>query len=134
MDPNGPSTGSKTPGETRPELAATLRRIEARLERLEQAFEPIAQATSAAPALTSTAVDVLDDWAKPHGDLDTRLPTLSELLERRTRPEALAHNHRSASACMLSGPTACQTRTGAACCKGAFEDSGEFNGDQSIFR
>jgi hypothetical protein len=82
--------GSKTPGETRPELEATLRRIEARLERLEQAFEPIAQATNAAPALTSTAVDVLDDWANQHGDLDIRLRTLSELLERMTRPEALA--------------------------------------------
>ena len=90
MDPNGPTTGSKTPGETRPELEATLRRIEARLERLEQAFEPIAQATHAAPAFTSTAVDVLDDWANQHGDLDTRLRTLSELLERMTRPEALA--------------------------------------------
>lgn len=118
MDPNGPSTGSKTPGETRPELEATLRRIEARLERLEQAFEPIAQATSAAPAFTSTAVDLLDDWADQHGDLDTRLRTPSELLERMTRPEALAprrtRNRRSASACMLSRPTACRTSTGMA--------------------
>lgn len=89
MDPKGPSTGSTTPGETRSDIEATLRRIEARLERLEQTFEPIAQATTAAPALTSTAVDVLDEWANQHGDLDTRLRTLSELLERLTRPEAL---------------------------------------------
>ena len=92
MDPKvAPSTGSTTtPGETRPDLEATLRRIEARLERLEQVLDPITKATTAAPALTSTAVDVLDDWAKQHGDLDTRLRTLSELLERVTRPEALA--------------------------------------------
>ena len=92
MDPKVvPSTGSTTtPGETRPDLEATLRRIEARLERLEQVLEPIAKATTAAPALTSTAVDVLDDWANRHGDLDTRLRTLSELLERMTRPETLA--------------------------------------------
>jgi len=92
MDPKvAPSTGSTTtPGETRPDLEATLRRIEARLERLEQVLDPITKATTAAPALTSTAVDVLDDWANQHGDLDTRLRTLSELLERMTRPEALA--------------------------------------------
>ncbi len=91
MDPKvAPSTGSTTPGENRSELEATLRRIEARLERLEQAIEPLTEVTAAAPALTSTAVDVLDDWAKQHGDLDTRLRTLSELLERMTRPEALA--------------------------------------------
>jgi uncharacterized protein YjgD (DUF1641 family) len=92
MDPKvAPSAGSKTtPGETRSDLEATLRRIEARLERLEQTLDPIAQATTAAPAFTSTAVDVLDDWANQHGDLDTRLRTLSELLERMTRPEALA--------------------------------------------
>ncbi|MGB5195046.1 MAG: hypothetical protein WBN70_18825, partial [Polyangiales bacterium] len=92
MDPKVvPSTGSTTtPGETRPDLEATLRRVEARLERLEQVLEPIAKATTAAPALTSTAVDVLDDWANRHGDLDTRLRTLSELLERMTRPETLA--------------------------------------------
>ncbi len=91
MDPKvAPSTGSTTPGENRPELEATLRRIEARLERLEQAIEPLTEVTAAAPALTSTAVDVLDDWANQHGDLDTRLRSLSELLERMTRPEALA--------------------------------------------
>jgi uncharacterized protein YjgD (DUF1641 family) len=92
MDPKvAPSTGSTTtPGETRSELEATLRRIEARLDRLEQTLEPITGVTAAAPALTSTAVDVLDDWANRHGDLDTRLRTLSELLERMTRPEALA--------------------------------------------
>jgi len=91
MDPKvAPSTGSTTPGENRSELEATLRRIEARLERLEQAIEPLTEVTAAAPALTSTAVDVLDDWANQHGDLDTRLRTLSELLERMTRPEALA--------------------------------------------
>ncbi len=74
MDPKvAPSTGSTTPGENRPELEATLRRIEARLERLEQAIEPLTEVTAAAPALTSTAVDVLDDWANQHGDLDTRL-------------------------------------------------------------
>ena len=91
MDPKvAPSTGSTNPGETRPDLEATLRRIEARLERLEQAIEPITQATTAAPAFTSTAVDVIDEWANQHGDLDARLRTLSELLERLTRPEALA--------------------------------------------
>jgi uncharacterized protein YjgD (DUF1641 family) len=92
MDPKvAPSTGSTTtPGETRSELEATLRRIEARLDRLEQTLDPITEATAAAPALTSTAVDLLDDWANRHGDLDTRLRTLSELLERMTRPEALA--------------------------------------------
>lgn len=91
MDPKvAPSTGSTTPGENRSELEATLRRIEARLERLEQAIEPLTEVTAAAPALTSTAVDVLDDWANQHGDLDTRLRSLSELLERMTRPEALA--------------------------------------------
>jgi uncharacterized protein YjgD (DUF1641 family) len=91
MDPKvDPPTGSTTPGETRSDLEATLRRIEARLERLEQAFEPIVQATTAAPALTSTAVDVIDEWALQHGDLDARLRTLSELLERLTRPETLA--------------------------------------------
>lgn len=90
MDPKvAPSTGSTTPGETRSDLEATLRRIEVRLERLEQAVEPLTEVTAAAPALTSTAVDVLDDWANRHGDLDTRLRTLSELLERMTRPEAL---------------------------------------------
>ena len=92
MDPKvAPSTGSTTtPGETRSELEATLRRIEARLDRLEQTLDPITEATTAAPALTSTAVDLLDDWANRHGDLDTRLRTLSGLLERMTRPEALA--------------------------------------------
>mgnify|MGYP001825390074 CR=1 FL=1 len=91
MDPKvAPSTGSTTPGDSRSELEVTLRRIEARLERLEQAIEPLNEVTTAAPALTSTAVDVLDDWANQHGDLDTRLRTLSELLERMTRPEALA--------------------------------------------
>ena len=92
MDPKvAPATGSTTtPGETRSDLEATLRRIETRLERLEQALDPITQATAAAPALSSTAVDVLDDWANQHGDLDERLRTLSELLERITRPEALA--------------------------------------------
>jgi len=53
--------GSKSSGETGADLETTLRRIEARLERLEQSLEPLAQATTAAPALTSTAVDVLDD-------------------------------------------------------------------------
>jgi uncharacterized protein YjgD (DUF1641 family) len=92
MDPKvAPTTGSTTtPGETRSDLEATLRRIETRLERLEQALDPITQATAAAPAFTSTAVDVIDDWANQHGDLDERLRTLSELLERMTRPEALA--------------------------------------------
>jgi uncharacterized protein YjgD (DUF1641 family) len=92
MDPKvAPSTGSTTtPGETRPDLEATLSRIEARLERLERALDPITEATTAAPAFTSTAVDVIDDWANQHGDLDERLRTLSELLERMTRPEALA--------------------------------------------
>jgi len=91
MDPKvAPATGSTSPGENWSELEATLRRIEARLERLEQAIEPLTEVTAAAPALTSTAIDVLDDWAKQHGDLDTRLRTLSELLERMTRPEALA--------------------------------------------
>jgi hypothetical protein len=91
MDPKvAPSTGSTTPGDNRSELEVTLRRIEARLERLEQAIEPLTEVTAAAPALTSTAVDVIDDWANQHGDLDTRLRTLSELLERMTRPEALA--------------------------------------------
>ncbi len=91
MDPKvAPSTGSTTPGETRSDLEATLRRIEARLERLEQTLEPIAQAVTAAPDLTSTAVDVIDDWANQHGDLDARLRTLSELFERLTRPETLA--------------------------------------------
>lgn len=42
------------------------------------------------PSPTSTAVDVLDDWANQHGDLDTRLRTIPELLERMTRPEAPA--------------------------------------------
>ena len=92
MDPTvAPSTGSTTnPGETGSDLESTLRRIEVRLERLEQTLDPITQATTAAPALTSTAVDVLDDWANQYGDLDTGLRTLSELLERMTRPEALA--------------------------------------------
>ncbi len=92
MDPKvAPSTGSTTtPGETGFDLETTLRRIEARLARLEQTLDPIHKATTAAPALTSTAVDVLDDWANQHGDLDERLRTLSELLERITRPEALA--------------------------------------------
>jgi uncharacterized protein YjgD (DUF1641 family) len=91
MDPKvAPSTGSTTPGETRSDIEAALRRIEARLERLEQTIEPLIEVTTAAPALTSTAVDMLDDWATRHGDLDTRLRTLSELVERMTRPEALA--------------------------------------------
>jgi hypothetical protein len=86
-----PTTGSTTnPHDNTPDLEATLRRIDARLARLEQALDPIAQATAAAPALTSTAVDVIDDWANQHGDLDERLRTLSELVERMTRPEALA--------------------------------------------
>ena len=92
MDPKvAPSAGSNTtPGETGPDLESALRRIEARLERIERVLDPIAEATTAAPAITSTAVDVIDDWANQHGDLDTRLRTLSELLERITRPEALA--------------------------------------------
>lgn len=84
-------TGSTTnPGDNGTDLGSTLRRIEARLERLEESLTPLVEATAAAPALTSTAVDVLDDWADRHGDLDERLRTLSELLERMTRPEALA--------------------------------------------
>ena len=53
MDPKvAPSAGSTTtPGETRSDLEATLRRIEARLERLERTLDPIAQATTAAPLL-----------------------------------------------------------------------------------
>ncbi|HSN84411.1 MAG TPA: DUF1641 domain-containing protein [Polyangiales bacterium] len=91
MDPKvDPPTGSTTPGETRSDLEATLRRVEARLERLEQAIEPIVKATTAAPAFTSTAVDVIDEWANQHGDLDARLRTLSDVVERLTRPEALA--------------------------------------------
>ena len=91
MEPTtAPAAGSNTSGETGSDLEATLRRIDMRLSRLEQTLEPIAEATSAAPALTSTAVDVLDDWANQHGDLDMRLRTISELLERMTRPEALA--------------------------------------------
>jgi len=90
MDPKmAPSPGSTTPGETGSDLQITLRRIEARLERLEQTFEPLAQAVTAAPDLTSTAVDVIDEWANQHGDLDARLRTLSELFERLTRPETL---------------------------------------------
>ena len=75
MDPNvAPPTGSTTtPGESGSDLDSTLRRIEARLERLERTLDPITAATAAAPALTSTAVDVLDDWAHQHGDLDERL-------------------------------------------------------------
>ena len=74
-----PETGSTTtPGEIRSDLETTLRRIEARLERLEQTIDPITQATAAAPAITSTAVDVLDDWANQHGNLDERLRTLSD--------------------------------------------------------
>ena len=92
MDPKvACTTGSTTtPGESGSDLESTLRRIETRLERLERTLDPITAATAAAPALTSTAVDVLDDWAHQHGDLDERLRTLSELLERMTRPEALA--------------------------------------------
>jgi len=80
MDPKvAPETGSTTtPGETRSDLETTLRRIEARLERLEQTIDPITQATTAAPAITSTAVDVLDERANQHGDLDERLRTLSD--------------------------------------------------------
>ena len=85
-----PSTGPTTPGETRSDLEATLNRIEARLERLEQTLEPIAQGVAAAPDLTSTAVDAIDDWANQHGDLDARVRTLSQLFERLTRPETLA--------------------------------------------
>lgn len=83
MDPKvAPSTGSTTtPGETRLDLDATLRRAQACLRRLEQVLDPITKATTAAPALTSTAVDVPDDWAKQDGDLDTHLRTLSELTE-----------------------------------------------------
>jgi ABC-type transporter Mla subunit MlaD len=89
MDPKvDPPTGSTTPGETRSDLEATLRRVEARLERLEQAFEPIVKATTAAPAFTSTAADVIDEWANGHGDLDSRLRTLSGLVERLTRPRS----------------------------------------------
>lgn len=75
MDPNvAPSKGSTTtPGETRSDLESTLRRIEARLERLERTLDPLTQATAAAPALTSTAVDVLDDWANQHGDSSTNV-------------------------------------------------------------
>jgi uncharacterized protein YjgD (DUF1641 family) len=91
MDPKvAPSTGTTSPGETGGDLASTLRRIEARLERLEQTLEPLAKATAAAPALTATAVDVIDGWANQVGDLDARMQSLSELLERLTRPEALA--------------------------------------------
>ena len=81
MDPKvAPLTGSTTtPGETRSDLETTSSRIEARLERLERTLDPITQATTAAPAFTSTAVDVLDNWASQHGDLDERLRTLSEL-------------------------------------------------------
>ncbi len=87
MDPKvAPETGSTTtPGETRPDLERTLSRIEARLARLEQALDPIKEATAAAPAFTSTAVDVLDDWANQHGDLDERLRTLSGLETTRKR-------------------------------------------------
>ncbi|MGB8332555.1 MAG: DUF1641 domain-containing protein, partial [Polyangiales bacterium] len=72
------------------DLDSTLQRIEARLARLEQALEPLTKATDAAPALTSTAVDIIDDWATQVGDLDARMRSMSELLERLTRPEALA--------------------------------------------
>lgn len=89
MDSKVPTSEGSTTNETRSALEATLSRIEARLKRLEEALEPVQQASAAAPALTSTAVDVLDDWAKQHGDLDTRLRTLSELIERMTRPKAL---------------------------------------------
>jgi len=72
------------------DLDSTLQRIEARLERLEQTLEPLTKATAAAPALTSTAVDIIDDWAQQVDDLDARVRSMSELLERLTRPEALA--------------------------------------------
>ncbi len=72
------------------DLDSTLQRIEARLERIEQTLEPLTKATAAAPALTSTAVDIIDDWAQQVDDLDARVRSMSELLERLTRPEALA--------------------------------------------
>lgn len=57
----GPLAASTSSTETKADLEAVLRRIEARLERLEEAIQPIAQARSALPALAGMAVDVLDE-------------------------------------------------------------------------
>ncbi len=78
-----------TRGDGAPDLEAVLARIESRLERLEQTLAPVAEASTSAPALVSTVTDALDDWAGQHDDLDARLRTMSALVERLTRPEAL---------------------------------------------
>lgn len=72
------------------DVAAALRRIEARLSRLEDAVAPIADLGAQAPAILGTAGDVVDEWAQRLGDVDERVHALLDLVERTTRPQTLS--------------------------------------------
>lgn len=74
--------------------APSLAQIEARLARFEQSLTRVEQVATQGQAMVAVASDVIDQ-ATPGGiSLDQRLATLTELLERGTRPQAakaLAH-------------------------------------------
>ena len=71
------------------DVLATLRRIEARLARLEDAVGPIAELGAQAPAILGTAGDIADEWANQLGDVDERVRSVLDLVERVTRPQTL---------------------------------------------
>lgn len=72
------------------DAAATLARIEARLERLERAIAPVAELGSRSSAAIATATDILDDHAARLGDVEARVQSAVDVLERLTRPQTLA--------------------------------------------
>lgn len=83
------ATGVRAP-EKGQDLAATLERIDARLARLEQALAPVVELGSQGSAVVATAVDVFDDHAARLGDIEARVQSSVDVLERLTRPQTMA--------------------------------------------
>lgn len=71
------------------DIATTLRRIEQRLARLEATLAPAAELVSNGEATIATVGDILDEKVNEIGDLDHRLRSLTEIVERLTRPRTL---------------------------------------------
>src|SRR5690606_21125438 len=71
------------------EIADALARIEARLARLETALKPALALAEEAPLALATVGDIVDEKAARIGDLEARLTSLVEVVERLSRTETL---------------------------------------------
>lgn len=71
-------------------VLASLERLHARMDALEARLAPVEQVAAQAPAALAMVTDTADQVAARLGDADQRLTAAARVLERLTRPEALA--------------------------------------------